>query len=56
MAANTCQTTIKASQTWLTAVDVERVEGRRIAVGTLDYKILIYEMNTTNKSSKGKTF
>ena len=37
---------IKASSnTWLTSVDVEKQEGKRVAIGTLDNKILIFEIN-----------
>ena len=35
-------------------MDVEKVEGRKVACGTLDGKILIFEFNQSMK--KGKTF
>ncbi len=37
---------IKASKsTWLTSVDVENQEGKLVSIGTLDNKILIFEIN-----------
>jgi len=46
---------IEASKTWLTSVDVDKVEGRRVACGTLDNKILIFEINTSQNKT-GKNF
>lgn len=40
---------IKASSnTWLTSVDVEKSEGKLVAIGTLDNKILVFEINKGN--------
>jgi hypothetical protein len=35
--------TFNASKIWLTSVDVEQQEGRKVACGTLDGKLLIFE-------------
>ncbi|CAD8058271.1 unnamed protein product [Paramecium primaurelia] len=43
-----------ASNMWLTTVDVEKQEGKKVACGTLDGKVLVYEINQSNK--KGKSF
>ena len=32
-----------ASNMWLTTVDVEKQEGKKVACGTLDGKVLVYE-------------
>ncbi|KAL4470698.1 hypothetical protein ABPG72_016703 [Tetrahymena utriculariae] len=41
---------IKASNsTWLTSADVERQDGKITAIGTLDNKILIFEINKENR-------
>ena len=41
---------IKASSnTWLTSVDVEKQEGKLVAIGTLDNKILVFEINKENR-------
>jgi len=33
---------------WLTTVDIEKYDGKKVACGTLDGKVLIYEYNILN--------
>jgi WD40 repeat protein len=45
-------TTIEASKTWLNSVDFERTEGKKVACGSLDAKILIFEINIPVKKKE----
>ncbi len=39
------------AKTWLTSVDVDKTEGRYVACGTMDSKILITEINMNQKNT-----
>lgn len=45
-------TKIEASKTWLISADFERTEGKKVACGTLDAKLLIFEINTLVKKKE----
>lgn len=38
------------SDTWLMSVDAEKTEGKILAIGTLDNKILITDINNNNST------
>ena len=45
---------IKAAQTWINTLDIEPAENKLLAVGTMNARILLYEINKDDKKSKGK--
>lgn len=49
---NKILTKIEASKTWLISADFEKTEGKKVACGTLDAKLLIFEINTLVKKKE----
>ena len=47
---------IEASKTWLISVDIEKIEGKKVASGTLDAKLLIFEINTQVKKKEKNVY
>lgn len=45
-------TKIQASKSWLNSCDFEKTEGKKVACGALDAKLLIFEMNTLVKKKE----
>ena len=42
--------TIKATDTWINTIDVEPIDNRILACGTMNAKIMLYPINKDNKN------
>lgn len=56
--ANKILQQVEATKTQLFSVDVEKQEGKRVCMGTMDNKILVFEINSKQKFTKltGRNF